>query len=110
MGGCGLLRLRIIAAVLAFAALAAGCGSAPAKPPTISDVAAAQHLHACKVWPASQRTLFTRSEGECRDQGGRLLDVAAFNSNEARDNWVSFVSQTGGEIAFKGDRYAAWVE
>ncbi len=102
--------MRRIAIVLAFAALAAGCSSAPAAPPTISDVATAQHLHACKVWPASQRTLFTRSEGECRDQAGHLLDVATFNSDTARDNWVSVVSETGGQMAFKGDLYAAWVE
>jgi hypothetical protein len=95
---------------LAAVALAAGCSSAPAAPPTIVEVAAAHHLHGCDVWPASQRTLFTRAEGECRDGQGRLLDVATFNSNTARDNWIKFVTETGGAEAFTGDRSAAWYE
>ena len=98
-------RARIAAA---FAVLAlAGCGGTAASSSTASPPAAAsvaRHLGCTGISPVNPPTDFAHSEVDATCQGHHA-DIATFKTDQLRDEWASFVRQTGGTVQ-TGELYA----
>jgi hypothetical protein len=103
-------RLKVIvaaAALLFFAAMLAlaGCGgsaaTSTASPPTAASVA--RHLGCTGIQPTDP-TYFAHSEVDATCQGHHA-DIATFKTEQLRDEWASFVTQTGGTVQ-TGELYA----
>jgi hypothetical protein len=99
-------RTRI--AALAVTALAlAGCGGSAAttsgtSPPTATSVA--RHLGCTRITPTSPVSDFAADEVDATCQGHHA-DIATFKTDQLRDEWTSFVRQTGGTVT-TGPLYA----
>jgi hypothetical protein len=98
---------RARTAALAITALAlAGCGSAAAtsttSPPTAASVA--RHLGCTGITPADPVSDFAAGEVDATC-GGHHADIATFKTDQLRDEWTSFVRETGGTVT-TGDLYA----
>jgi len=97
-------RARVAAA---FAVLAlAGCGgtaaSSTAGPPTAASVA--RHLGCTGITQTDPLSDFAADEVDATCQG-RHADIATFKTDQLRDEWTSFVRQTGGTVQ-TGELYA----
>ena len=92
--------------MLAVLALA-GCGGSAAtadgaSPPTATSVA--RHLGCTSIQPMNPPTMFAHTEVDATC-AGHHADIAAFTTDQARDQWVNFVRQTGGTVT-TGHLYA----
>jgi hypothetical protein len=98
-------RTRI---AVAFAVLAlAGCGgtaasSSTASPPTAAAVA--RHLGCTGITPTDPVSDFAADEVDATCSGHHA-DIATFKTDQLRDEWTSFVRQTGGTVQ-TGELYA----
>jgi ABC-type phosphate transport system substrate-binding protein len=98
-------RTRI---AVAFAVLAlAGCGGSAASSSTASTptaAAVARHLGCTGITQTDPVSDFAADEVDATCQGHHA-DIATFKTDQLRDEWTSFVRQTGGTVQ-TGELYA----
>jgi hypothetical protein len=91
-------RTRVAAAIAVLALTGCGGSAATASgtgPPTATSVA--RHLGCTVTGTVSPPTYFAASEVDATCQGHHA-DIATFKTDQLRDEWASFVTQTGGTV------------
>jgi hypothetical protein len=81
----------LAAAALLLAAVACSSGS---DQPTMSAQQVAAKV-GCQGWHGDSRELFVSQSGSCQGVRG-ISEIASFNTNEARDNWLAVAKGMGG--------------